>query len=113
MKRKQVIFAEEVLKNNVNLGEKVAVIGGALVGCETAHFLAEKGKAVTILEIRKGKNIIGKDIGYSMRYPLLNSLKSYGVRMLPGVITENITEDGIVICCEGKKRDIIESAPIR
>ena len=36
-----------------SLGETVAVMGGGLVGCETALFLAETGRDVTIIEMQK------------------------------------------------------------
>ena len=34
-------------------GEKVLILGGGSLGSETAEFLAEKGKDVTILEMRE------------------------------------------------------------
>ena len=42
--------AEQVLVGDPDLGEDVTVIGGGLVGCETALYLAKKGKKVTIVE---------------------------------------------------------------
>jgi len=45
------LLAEEALSGKSEIGEKVIVIGGGLVGCETAHYLAEKGKRVTIIEV--------------------------------------------------------------
>ncbi len=38
--------------NGVPVGEEVVVLGGGFVGCETALFLAEQGKKVTIVEMR-------------------------------------------------------------
>lgn len=46
----KVFTAEQVLMNKKDPGKKVAVIGGGLVGCETALWLAEKGLEVTIIE---------------------------------------------------------------
>lgn len=45
-----VYFAGEVLKGQADLGKYVVVIGGGLVGLETADYLREKGKAVIIIE---------------------------------------------------------------
>lgn len=42
--------AQEVLTGNPELNKHVTVIGGGLVGCETALYLAKKGKQVTIVE---------------------------------------------------------------
>lgn len=49
--RSNVITANEVLQNRGLVGQKVVVIGGGLVGCETALTLAQAGKDVTIVEM--------------------------------------------------------------
>jgi NADPH-dependent 2,4-dienoyl-CoA reductase/sulfur reductase-like enzyme len=49
--RSNTVFAADVLSQKVNVGETVAIIGGGDVGCETAEYLAQKGKQVTILEM--------------------------------------------------------------
>ncbi|MCK4723557.1 MAG: FAD-dependent oxidoreductase, partial [Dehalococcoidia bacterium] len=46
--RAHVVQAGDVLEGKVEVGNKVVVVGGELVGCETAEFLAEKGKEVTV-----------------------------------------------------------------
>lgn len=45
-----VYAAEQVLLGRKEPGDTVAVVGGGLVGCETALWLAQKGKKVTIVE---------------------------------------------------------------
>lgn len=45
-----LISAEEVLREEKDCGEKTVIIGGGLVGCETALWLAQNGKDVTIVE---------------------------------------------------------------
>jgi 2,4-dienoyl-CoA reductase-like NADH-dependent reductase (Old Yellow Enzyme family) len=51
-----VLSAQELLRNNGDVGDKVVVIGGGFIGCEVAEFLAEKGKHVTI-----GSSVIGPE----------------------------------------------------
>lgn len=47
-----VYISTDVLTNKVILnGDNISVIGGGLVGCETAVFLAEQGKKVTLVEM--------------------------------------------------------------
>src|SRR5208283_1840028 len=40
-----VVFAEDVLSGKT-VGQKVIIIGGGLVGCETAEYLVHKGKTI-------------------------------------------------------------------
>jgi pyruvate/2-oxoglutarate dehydrogenase complex dihydrolipoamide dehydrogenase (E3) component len=45
------VFAADVLAQKASVGERVVIIGGGDVGCETAEYLAQNGKQVTILEM--------------------------------------------------------------
>jgi len=47
----RAVSAWEVLAGQVDLGQRVAVMGGGDVGCETAEYLAAQGHQVTILEM--------------------------------------------------------------
>ncbi len=46
----KVFTAADVLTDKAEPGDKTVVIGGGLVGCETALWLAQNGKQVTIVE---------------------------------------------------------------
>lgn len=46
-----VMIAEECYKHIDEIGERVVLIGGGEVGCETALALAEKGKKVSVIEM--------------------------------------------------------------
>jgi len=49
-----VVTAQDVLSGKVQTGQNVVIIGAAvLVGCETGHYLAAKGKKVVIVELLK------------------------------------------------------------
>ncbi len=45
-----VLLAAEVHSEGVETGERIVVVGGGLVGCETGLYLAQQGKEVTIVE---------------------------------------------------------------
>jgi pyruvate/2-oxoglutarate dehydrogenase complex dihydrolipoamide dehydrogenase (E3) component len=45
-----VALAEDVLQNRTRLGSKIVVIGGGMVGCETAEWIAQDGKQVMVVE---------------------------------------------------------------
>jgi 2,4-dienoyl-CoA reductase-like NADH-dependent reductase (Old Yellow Enzyme family)/thioredoxin reductase len=51
--RKNVITAVDAHKQGTELGKRVVVIGGNLVGCETAIYIQHLGKDVTIIEMRE------------------------------------------------------------
>ena len=100
---KQVLLATEVLAG-AETGERVAVIGGELVGCETAAYLAEQGKRVTIM--RRGPALATK-VGPTVRGPLLRGLEAKGVSILTGVEYEEITEAGVIVRTgEGERRTV-------
>lgn len=48
---KNVMAAEECYHKPQSLGENIVIIGGGEIGCETALFLKEQGKKVTIIEM--------------------------------------------------------------
>ena len=69
---KQVVTAIEILKGTKAAGETIVVIGGGLISVETAEFLAEKGKDVTIVEMLKS---VAVDIGPTMRWGVVSRVK--------------------------------------
>jgi 2,4-dienoyl-CoA reductase-like NADH-dependent reductase (Old Yellow Enzyme family)/thioredoxin reductase len=98
-----IAFAEDVLSGKT-VGQKIAIIGGGLVGCETAEFLVQQGKVVTIIEML---NEIAIGIGLSFKIGIINRLAASGVTTLTGVKCEEISETGVVITDkEGKKQTI-------
>ena len=65
---KNVATALDVLKGETEVGDHVVVMGGGLIGVETAEWLADKGKKVTLMEMLKS---IGSDIGITSRWGVL------------------------------------------
>ena len=52
IERENVTDAVEVLEGKVETGLRMVVVGGGMIGCEVAVFLAEKGKEVTLVTRR-------------------------------------------------------------
>ena len=71
-----VYSADEVYSGKVEVGSRIAVIGGGLIGCETAEYLASKGKNVVIFEMADN---VAKELGKSRRYFMLQRMGEYGV----------------------------------
>ena len=95
---KNVVSALEVLTGEKDVGRRVIVVGGGMVGCETADFLAEKGKEVTILEMLER---VGADIGRTSRWVVLGRLRDAGIRMETKVNVVEITDKGVRASREG------------
>jgi 2,4-dienoyl-CoA reductase-like NADH-dependent reductase (Old Yellow Enzyme family)/thioredoxin reductase len=75
----KVISAWDVLSQKKGVGRRVVVIGGGQVGLETAHFLLERGKEITILEMLKR---VGQEVSPRARKMLLEKLTQGGVEIL-------------------------------
>ena len=98
----RVVLAAEVLRGRALVGDRVVVIGGEMVGCETADFLAEKGRKVTVVRRWEG---FATRISPTNRQALLERLARNGVELVGGAIYERITPQGLIIRDrEGRKR---------
>jgi len=71
-----VYTADEVYSGKVDVGARVAVIGGGLIGCETAEYLASQGKEVVVFELGDD---VAKELGKSRRYFMLKRMGEFGV----------------------------------
>jgi len=127
-----VVQAWDVLQNRVYTGKRVVVIGGGAVGVETALFLADKGtlsadavkfllvnqaessddlyrmattgtKKIVLVEMMKR---VGKDIGLSTRWGLMQDLKRFGVKTLTATKALHITETAVVVETDAKTEKI-------
>jgi len=103
VKAGDIVTAHDLLSGLVSVGERVVVVGGGMVGVETAEFLAEKGKKVTILEML-GR--IGMDMVPMVITLLYRRLKGLGVVMLTNAKVEKITRESVVYEKGGKKQTV-------
>ena len=75
------------------LGQTVAVMGGGLVGCETALFLAETGRDVTIIEMQ---NEVAPDANWMHRVAMLQSFAEMpNLHVRTGLRCIAITAEGV------------------
>ena len=117
IKGANIATGDAVLKGEVKLpGKKIAIIGGGLVGCETAEALTEQGYKVDVIEM---SDTLGQPLNLSRRHFMLKDMTEKGVKVhmltkvmgieLPRVTvsTQNYTYDiedvdGVVIAA-GRK----------
>jgi NADPH-dependent 2,4-dienoyl-CoA reductase/sulfur reductase-like enzyme len=76
---RKVISAWDVLSRKNRVGKRVAIIGGGQVGLETAHFLLQEEKEITVLEMLKR---VGQDMSPRARKLVLEKLIQGGVEIL-------------------------------
>jgi 2-enoate reductase len=91
-----VVNAIDALQDSsIVKGEKVVVIGGGDVGCETACYLADKGKEVTIVEILPDL-MTDQEIN-NVKMLMFPLLREKGIGFYTTTTTEMIHEDGIEV----------------
>lgn len=103
IERENVVLATDVLAGKKNVGQRVAIIGAGLVGCETADFLAERNKDLTIIEMT---DQVAGDMQAALRYHLLNRLDAYGVKMILSAEVKQFCDNELVIMCDGEEQRI-------
>ncbi len=122
-----VVQAWDVLEDKVVTGSRVAIIGGGAVGVETALFLAEKGtlsaEAVKFLLVNKAETPellyematkgskklvlvemlkqVGKDIGKSTRWGMMQELSRAGIKSVTEHTVTEITPAGLTMEKDG------------
>lgn len=103
-----VIVAEEMLMNPDKItGDKVTVIGGGLVGAEAALWMAQQGKAVTLIE--GSDDIVGGPHGTCFaNYQMLKELLvKEQVTVLTSTLLQTITDTGVLVESDYKEMEIL------
>lgn len=90
--RPNVATAIDVLMGRREVGQNVIVVGGEMVGCEVADYLAEQGKRVTLLARR---HRVGDDVGRTTRWVIVKRLGDLGVHMETQINVLEVTDDGV------------------
>ena len=88
---RNVVHATDVLAGKAAVGQDVAIVGGRTVGLETALFLAERGKNVSVVTRSK----IANGVMRNKKAALFEYLLKYRVRLYPNCTVESITDKGI------------------
>ncbi len=104
--KEKVATATDVLLDRKQAGESVAVIGGGLVGCETALHLAQKGKKVTIVEILDS---VARDMFPANRMHLLKMLADTNVKILTETSVAEIMDDNVVLVDKYGRKNKLEN----
>jgi 2,4-dienoyl-CoA reductase-like NADH-dependent reductase (Old Yellow Enzyme family)/thioredoxin reductase len=91
---KKVTSAAQVLHGKAKLGQKVAVIGGGIVGTEVGLFLAEKGKEVTFVEML---DTFMNNITFDEKLAYEERFRNLKVSIHTGKRLESVSDRGITV----------------
>jgi 2,4-dienoyl-CoA reductase-like NADH-dependent reductase (Old Yellow Enzyme family)/thioredoxin reductase len=83
----------QVLRGEAEVGPRVLVIGGGMVGMEVAEFLAAQGRAVTVIEMLPE---VARDMEPIARALLLKRLHALPVTLLTGATVTGISPEEIL-----------------
>lgn len=86
--------ATDILTGTKQSGKNTVVAGGGMVGCETAIYLAESGKNVTMIEML---GEIGIDLEPTSKIAVSKMLNENGVKIITNVKLKEIRDENIVI----------------
>ena len=111
----QATHALDAYDDLTKIGDRVVLIGGGLVGCETAYFLAETGHKVHILEMRDALAIDANDSHRRALLPrlvktttaecsvMVKEVKANGVRYTDADGVEHFAEADTIVFATGMR----------
>ena len=90
----KVTSVSQVLHGKAKLGQKIAVIGGGIVGTEVGLFLAEQGKAVEFVEML---DTFMNNITFDEKLAYEERFKNLKVSIHTGKRLESVSDKGITV----------------
>ncbi len=99
-----VVTAVDILEGRIRTGERVLIIGGGSTGCETAEFLLDLGKKVTVAEMQAE---LANDMGFRDRLRLLMRIRALPINFMTNCKCNRINEGAAVLTTpDGQTRSI-------
>lgn len=101
--KEKVMIAHDVLDGKITPVGKVVIIGGGLVGLETADYLATKGNSVTVIEMM---DQAGKDLGALRVICVMQKMQEEKVDIRTNTKFISLSKDGVLVENQGKEEII-------
>jgi len=100
----RVVTAHDVLRGKVPPVRRALIVGGGMVGCETADFLGEiMGCRVTLVEALPR---VAQDVGDATRYFLLQRLAQKKANIITSALVKQLTNDGAILERNGEEETL-------
>ncbi|MFC2069688.1 FAD-dependent oxidoreductase [Chloroflexota bacterium] len=96
IRSKKVVMASDIHSAGVRTGDKVVIIGGGLVGCDEAVYLARNGKDVTVVEMLDD---VARDANRFLKMALMIEFRNLNMKVQANTKCKAVTEEGLL--CEG------------
>lgn len=93
MDDRKVVFVDELRKKDPVFGKRVVILGGGLVGCETAIWLREQGKTVTVVEMR---NDFAGDAPVFHKTAVRLEMQELGIDLRLNTTAVAVTDEGLL-----------------
>ncbi|MCJ7689837.1 MAG: FAD-dependent oxidoreductase [Clostridiaceae bacterium] len=95
MNKDNVCCAEDLLLGKKSAGNTVVIVGGGLVGCETALWLAQQGKDVTVVEGLDDVMAAGPAINHANKSMLKDLMEKHNVKIMTNTKLSGTNDEGV------------------
>ena len=95
---KNVVMAIDVLKETSSTGDNAVIVGGGMIGCETAELLKSQGKDVSIIEMLPK---IARDVGPATKWSVTMRIARWGIKQYTSSKVIRILDEGVEIERDG------------
>jgi len=102
----KVYTAEDVLLGKKDAGDSTIIIGGGLVGCETALWLSDQGKKVTLVEMQSDILKVGGPLCHANEDMLKDLINFKPIDLRLNTFVSGVTDNGFTLK-SGDKEEVV------
>jgi 2,4-dienoyl-CoA reductase-like NADH-dependent reductase (Old Yellow Enzyme family)/thioredoxin reductase len=106
IRNENVVMANDIRRPGIKIGKTVVILGGGLVGCEEAIYLAMQGKEVTVVEMLEKH---ARDANGVIKLALGVEFRKYSIRILTGTRGKSIEKEGL-LCIDPQGKEVLYKA---
>jgi 2-enoate reductase len=112
LEKEKIVSAIDLLLGRKKAGKNNLILGGGLIGCETALWLAQQGKKVVISEILKDVLSSGIPVQHMNRLMLVDLLRFHQVEINTNISSLESTDGGAFLLNGGSPKKFVQADTI-